>query len=54
MPQDKKEKLYKRIREFKRTDFNVTLGSVLEPEWRNYYIANGFKFLEEKLKEMRS
>lgn len=30
-------------------DFKVKLGSILESDIRNYYIANRFNFLEEKL-----
>ncbi len=50
---DKIENLKKRIGEFKPNDFKVTLGSLLLPEWRNYYAQNGFKLLLEKLQEQK-
>ena len=34
---------------FKDRDFKVKLGSILENDIRNYYIANRFRYLEEKL-----
>ena len=43
------EKLFNRLQGFSSRDFKITLGSVLEPELRNYYTQNGFRFLEEKL-----
>ncbi len=46
------ETLQKKLRKFKPNDFKVTLGSVLESEWRQYYVSNGFKLLEEKLTAM--
>ncbi|MGB2601757.1 MAG: hypothetical protein WBD12_07160, partial [Candidatus Omnitrophota bacterium] len=35
--------------QFKEKDFKVTLGSILEPEVRKYYIDNGFSYLIEKI-----
>jgi predicted nucleotidyltransferase component of viral defense system len=43
------ERLQKQLGRFKPNDFKVTLGSVLEAEWREYYIRNGFSLLREKL-----
>lgn len=43
------ERLQKQLGRFKPNDFKVTLGSVLEAEWREYYIRNGFRLLQEKL-----
>ncbi len=43
------ERLQKQLGRFKPNDFKVTLGSVLEAEWREYYIRNGFSFLQNKL-----
>lgn len=34
---------------FKEGDFKVTLGSILEPDMREYYTASGFSYLKEKL-----
>lgn len=48
------ERLQKRINSFKLNDFKVTLGSVLEAEWRQYFVQNGFKLLEEKLRPLLS
>lgn len=37
------------LNRFKATDFKVKLGSILESDARDYYIANGFQYLKEKL-----
>jgi hypothetical protein len=39
----------KKLGGFKDRDFKVKLGSILENDIRNYYIANKFSYLEEKL-----
>ncbi|MFN3551279.1 MAG: hypothetical protein ACK4WJ_05690 [Endomicrobiia bacterium] len=39
------------IEKFKPINYKVTLGSVLEPELRKYYIGEKFKFLVAKLNE---
>ena len=44
-----KRKLVKKLREFKKRDFDVTLGSILLPEFRDYYREKRFSYLEEKL-----
>lgn len=44
--------LRKKIAGFKDVDFKVKLGSILEQDYRNYYIENKFSFLEEKLTAM--
>jgi predicted nucleotidyltransferase component of viral defense system len=41
--------LAKEIGTFKKSDFSVTLGSLLEQDTRKYYAANGFAYLQEKL-----
>ena len=41
--------LQKSIKKLKETDFTVKLGSILEKEYRAYYIQNRFSFLESKL-----
>lgn len=38
-----------KIARFKDIDFRVKLGSILEKDFRNYYVENRFSFLEEKL-----
>ncbi|MBC8461310.1 MAG: nucleotidyl transferase AbiEii/AbiGii toxin family protein [Deltaproteobacteria bacterium] len=42
----------KRLAGMRDTDFNVKLGSILESDIRDYYIANRFNYLEEKLASM--
>jgi len=42
-------KLKKILANFKKPDFKVTLGSLLDRETRDYYVANQFTFLETKL-----
>lgn len=44
--------LNKIISTFKRRDFCVTLGSLLDPETRKYYIDNKFDFLQRKINEL--
>jgi hypothetical protein len=44
-----KRKLVKKLREFKKRDFDVKLGSILLPEFRDYYREKRFSYLEEKL-----
>jgi hypothetical protein len=39
----------KKIALLKDRDFKVKLGSILENDTRDYYIANRFRFLQEKL-----
>jgi hypothetical protein len=41
--------LHRKLSRFKDIDFKVKLGSILESDARAYYVANRFKFLEEKL-----
>jgi predicted nucleotidyltransferase component of viral defense system len=45
-----KRELVKKLREFKKKDFDVKLGSILLPEFRDYYREKRFAYLEEKLK----
>lgn len=44
--------LNKIISTFKERDFCVTLGSLLDPENRKYYIDNKFDFLQRKINEL--
>ena len=39
----------KRLKGFKKRDFDVKLGSIILPDLREYYRVNRFTFLEEKL-----
>ncbi|HMB30627.1 MAG TPA: nucleotidyl transferase AbiEii/AbiGii toxin family protein [Desulfohalobiaceae bacterium] len=43
------KKFQKKLQGFKKADFKVKLGSILEEDMRRYYIANGFSYLQEKL-----
>lgn len=45
------DKLIELASAFKDKDFSVTLGSLLEPDMRKYYIANRFSYLIGKLSE---
>jgi len=38
-----------KLSRFKKTDFKVKLGSILEGDIRGYYAAQGFSYLKEKL-----
>jgi hypothetical protein len=44
-----KKQLLKKLKEFKKRDFDVKLGSILLPEFRDYYREKRFSYLEEKL-----
>ena len=39
---------------FKEIDFKVKLGSIVESDTRDYYAANRFSYLEEKLTSLLS
>jgi len=39
----------KKLDRFKDRDFKIKLGSILESEFRDYYVANRFSYLREKL-----
>ncbi len=45
--------LVKKAGAFKKSDFSVTLGSLLEQDVRKYYIAHGFAYLQEKLAHLK-
>ncbi len=42
-----------RLNRFRDRDFKVTLGSILEPDMRSFYISQGFSLLKERLHEIR-
>jgi predicted nucleotidyltransferase component of viral defense system len=44
-----KRELVKKLKEFKKSDFDVKLGSILLPELRDYYRKKRFSYLEKKL-----
>jgi hypothetical protein len=53
-PQKQLIELQKRIGLLGEKEFKVKLGSILERDIRDYYIANRFSYLEEKLASMLS
>ncbi|UCH01131.1 MAG: nucleotidyl transferase AbiEii/AbiGii toxin family protein [Deltaproteobacteria bacterium] len=44
-----RKNVVKRLKAFKRKDFEVKLGNILLPEMRDYYKQQGFAHLEERL-----
>ncbi|MCX5712705.1 MAG: nucleotidyl transferase AbiEii/AbiGii toxin family protein [Candidatus Omnitrophica bacterium] len=50
LSKQQKNSLRTKIGKFKDRDFKVILGSILDPDMRQYYIKNKFNFLSEKLK----
>ena len=44
--------LLRKINSYRKDDFRVKLGSVLEREMRDYYVVHGFRLLEEKLRQV--
>ena len=46
---EEKKSVMKRLKGFKKKDFDVKLGSIILPDLREYYRVNRFAFLEEKL-----
>ena len=51
---EKLEKMLSIIKSFTTNDYKVTLGSILEPEVRKYYIKSNFKYLIEKINDKLS
>ena len=49
LEEQQSQKVRKRLTGFKKTDFDVKLGSIVVPELRDYYRENRFRYLEEKL-----
>lgn len=43
------ETFQKRLKNFKKVDFKVKLGSILEPDMRSYYISQEFSYLQQQL-----
>jgi len=43
------DQLLKKLDGFKDRDFKIKLGSILESEFRDYYVANRFSYFKEKL-----
>ena len=49
LPNEQKENVLKKLKSFKKRDFDVKLRNILQPELRDYYRRQGFAYLEEKL-----
>jgi predicted nucleotidyltransferase component of viral defense system len=49
LPEAEKKKVLKKLKGFKKRDFDVKLGGILQPELRDYYGRQRFAYLEEKL-----
>jgi len=49
LPDEDRTKMIARLAGFKANDFKVKLGSVLEKDFRAYYIQNKFSYLKQKL-----
>ena len=45
-----KKEIEKRVILFKKEDYSVSLGSLLDKKLREYYVKNGFSYLLEKLR----
>jgi hypothetical protein len=43
------DRVLEKIDDFKDRDFKVKLGSILEAEFREYYVTHGFSYLKERL-----
>ena len=48
LPEVEKKKVLKKLKGFKKRDFDVKLGGILQPELRDYYRRKRFAYLEEK------
>jgi len=46
------QELNRKARLFKENDFKVTLGSLLDPKMRQYYIENKFDYLQNKIVQL--
>jgi len=49
LPEVEKKKVLRKLKGFKKRDFDVKLGGILQPELRDYYRRQKFAYLEEKL-----
>ncbi|HFE64707.1 MAG TPA: hypothetical protein ENK14_09890 [Caldithrix sp.] len=52
MASEQRALLLRKINSYRKDDFRVKLGSVLEREMRDYYVVHGFRLLEEKLRQV--
>jgi len=49
LSEEERKTLLRRLKGFKKKDFDVKLGSIILPDLREYYRVNQFAFLKEKL-----
>ena len=49
LTESKKNEIVRKLKGFKKADFDVKLGSIILPDLRDYYRKNRFRYLEEKL-----
>ena len=49
LSESERKGVIRRLKGFKKADFEVKLGSILLPDLRDYYRKNRFRYLEEKL-----
>lgn len=49
LTESKKNEIVRKLKGFKKADFDVKLGSIVLPDLRDYYRKNRFRYLEEKL-----
>jgi hypothetical protein len=47
-------RLLEKIDDFKDRDFKIKLGSILEAEFREYYVKQRFSYLKERLSSVQS
>ncbi len=52
MDEENRERFLKKLNGFKKIDFKVKLGSIIEEDMRRYYLSQGFAYLKEKLHTM--
>ena len=44
-----RERFQKKLSQFRKIDFKVKLGSIIEEDMRRYYLSQGFSYLKERL-----
>ena len=49
LTEKEKQDILKKLKGFRKKDFDVQLGSILQPDLRNYYRQQRFVYLQEKL-----
>ena len=49
LTEKEKQEILKKLKGFRKKDLDVQLGSILQPDLRNYYRQQRFVYLQEKL-----